>query len=447
MAKYTYVLNPLLSTALLLLSFRVFSPLVFIILESVWTYGLLLGVAVFALSLQSKTLIQKGKAQTPFVMFRAGTLLFAAFLLIHSLLLPNALITNLRYLGFLAIGYLMSARISGAQTRELLERAAAFFSYYLLFASVVYSLVAFGVLDLNPWHVDDLSLISEQNPLSIRKDFDYFLPWYSLVFAASPAEVGTVAELAYLERYRAIFAEPTQVVHFVIPLLFFSLSLFSTRSMRALFLSASLAISCFWAESAAGYLSILLLLYFLLGARLLARVHSSLLRVPLTAICLFVPLYALFTGFTDIIALFGVSKLESFLHYADRYADTLAALREAGFFGFGFEQDLGVVTNGLVINSFRYGSIGIAAVTLFLAPLAYYSWSLLSSRFFAAGLTGLATLLLFLKSPEILNLHLIFFYVYVLHAESQRRLSLVANSAENHYPLSISEQIPQAATG
>ncbi len=439
MAKYSYVLNPLLSTALLLLSFRVFSPIVFIALESAWIYGLLLGLAVLALSLQSKTAIPKGAALRPFFFFRAGTLLFASFLVIHSILLPNALLTNLRYLGFLAIGYLMSSRISSTQTKELLGRAAAFFSYYLLFATVVYALVAFQIIDLNPWHVDELILISENNPLSIRKDFDYFLPWYSIVLAASPAEVGTVGELAYLERYRAIFAEPTQVVHFVIPLLFFCIPLLTSSSLRGLFFFVSLAISCFWADSAAGYLSILLLLYLLAGARLLGNIHSRAIRYPLTALCIAVPAYALFTGFEDIIALFGVSKLESFLHYADRYSDTLAALTESGFFGFGYEQDLGLVTNGLVINSFRYGSIGMLSVVLFLAPLAYYSWSLLSSRAYAAGLTGLATLLLFLKSPEILNLHLIFFYVYVLHMESQRRAFGLNSSS----PIQHSAEIPQ----
>ena len=408
---------------LMLLSFHILSPVAdFILLGNSYVYA---GVVFLLLSLLLLVNVLKNGGGLSWERDSGSVsrcvelsfLVMVLFLLLHSLFVPGALVTNVRYLMVVMVSYAVYKSFNYEYYTRFMNLGVLLGMLYVVYMILVYALIKFSVIDLNAWSVDQLNYLYGENPIVVRaewQDYQYYMPYYSVVIAKG----GELVSFSFIDflRLRAFFVEPTDVALVFLPFLFYTLQRFRT-GVYYRFCALMFMIVIIWAFAISGFLAFLIALaaYFCASNKILglngtnSAIVKYMSRIAVFAVCVITIVMP-----EKMLVLAGGNKLEQYIFFKEKFIDAKSYYLTPKLLGEGYALDPSVRSYGISAVVLRQGFLGVGVLFLILLPLMIASWRLLKTRFYFIGMAGICALVLFLKTSEIVNMFFFFIYFYVV---------------------------------
>jgi hypothetical protein len=297
-----------------------------------------------------------------------------------------------------------------------------FFVAIFFIGAFVKFIMFVGIIDINNWNVASLSYLSEMNPGLKRQNFFFGDAIYSMPFYVTSMQTPFYGGQELFgfgpfvwHRFSFIYAEPMQLVMFIIPLIP-SLFLFSDKSpdLRVAFFIV-FSVMLFWSFSVAG----LLVYCFILIPALMWRHKIKVFNAGIISKANFVfgifylalLFTVIFTNLDMLDNLLNINKSSQIQYYLSRSI----LQNEVSYFGAFLE---GVHEAGAIYGwtnvVFKYGLVG-ASLSIYYYAMCLRT-SILSMNDIMGPILILSILPIMVKYPEIIS---IYFTLIVLFSTSR----------------------------
>lgn len=413
LARERYLALALLTVA----AYRAPSPLADMLLGGS-VFGFLVAVAgLLGYQLRYGRISGGGHGIVPPAGLRLAFATLAAVLLGHMLVHPSSAPPDAKYLALLALAYAMLAHMPGAWYRDWLQGQTMFLAGYFAAALLIVAAIYLGWLDLEDWRANAASLLPGANILRLMADAgnETYLVLYSLTLP----KLDSRYDLLGIEfvRFTGLFLEPTDAAMVVLPLFFYAMDRARNADARMRVLALCMLTMTLAAFAYSGFIALLAaggLIAFTRrwgGARA-TRLARLLMLGGAGAVML-----ALAVAPEQLIGAISEAKRAEFLSRKAQFMESLGTYASPGLFGLGvYQSKEGYVHSyGLLSVWLQYGYAGSAALACFLLPFLRAAWGLLHTRRFWIGGLAVASLVMFLKTSEIVNLLFLAIYAYVIH--------------------------------
>ncbi len=348
------------------------------------------------------------------------TLTFAilgAALIVHALVHPSSALPDAKYLALLTLVWAMIAYMPTDWYRAWLQGQTMFFIGYLAVILLIVAGLYLGWLDLEDWRANTAVLLPSDNILRQMADAgnETYLVLYSLTVPKLDSRYALLG--VEFTRFTGIFLEPTDAAMVILPLFFYSMDRARNADRRMLVAALCTGIAILAAFAYSGFVALLVGLGLIVLTRNTARTRVM-AAVRVGAIAVGVALVvALIVAPEDVIGAISEAKRTEFISRKALFMESIDTYANPGLLGQGVypTEEQYVPSYGLLAVWLQYGPVGSIALACFLIPFVRAAWGLLSSSRFWIGGLAFSSLVMFLKTSEIVNLFFLAIYAYVLH--------------------------------